>query len=215
MSRAEEAYQRPGRSDGEWRRGGSGYDRTGDRYDNRGGDRQDSWRRGAGGDNRGYDRDGGARRGGPRFGGDDRGPSSSSLNGSSSQRPRLNLQKRSVEDAASQLEKTELIDGNEEAAEGENVEANVDGEGRGDRPRQRERKFREPEVVNSRAAMLGEAAAPRKEVRHVDALTVWALFSFQMVLTVSRFHTSIGTRRSPPRHPRPTPQPRRPAAHRQ
>jgi len=78
----------------------------------------------------------------------------------------LNLQKRTVDDAASQLEKTELNEKTNDAADGENVETTdgaVDGDGRGDRPRQRERKFREPEVVNSRAAMLGEAAAPRKE----------------------------------------------------
>ncbi|KAL3794485.1 hypothetical protein HJC23_013958 [Cyclotella cryptica] len=152
---------------------GSGYDRTNDRYDNRGNDRQDSWRRGGGsggGDNHrgggaGYDRDDGRRRGGPRFGGDDRGmPLSSSSNGSSTtQRPRLNLQKRTVDDVASQLETTELNDATDDAAEeehGETTGGNVDG---GDRPRQRERKFREPEVVNSRAAMLGDAAAPRKE----------------------------------------------------
>ena len=70
-----------------------------------------------------------------------------------------------------------MNDGNDDAAEGENVEAtaeNADGEGRGDRPRQRERKFRVPEVVNSRAAMLGEAAAPRKEVRCLLVLNTWS-----------------------------------------
>ena len=91
-------------------------------------------------------------------------------------RPKLNLSKRGeakkadskeVDEAADKLSKAEFKDepssataaaNNKEESGKETTEARKPRRERG------ERKFREPEVVNSRAAMLGEAAAPRKEV---------------------------------------------------
>jgi hypothetical protein len=79
----------------------------------------------------------------------------------------LNLSKRTVDkgetDATAAVEKMDVKD----EGEGANAEGGEEGAPAGEERNRREReprKFREPEVVNSRAAMLGEAAAPRKEV---------------------------------------------------
>ena len=79
---------------------------------------------------------------------------------SRSERPKLNLTKRG--EAADTPNAIVDADDAEEEKKAESTAAA--GEQRPNRQRNSERRFREPEVVNSRAAMLGEVAAPRKEV---------------------------------------------------
>lgn len=85
------------------------------------------------------------------------------------ERPKLNLTKRG--EAATAGTGTATI--NEKDGQ------TKDGETRPKQPPQPrnnngggERRFREPEVVNSRAAMLGDVNAPRKEVRHGVSVTI-------------------------------------------
>lgn len=98
-------------------------------------------------------------------------------------RPKLNLSKRGeapkadaksdskeVDETADKLSNTEFKDEPSSANNNKEESGKETTEGRKPRRERGERKFREPEVVNSRAAMLGEAAAPRKEVCFVNIL---------------------------------------------
>jgi hypothetical protein len=78
-----------------------------------------------------------------------------------------NRAKRESDDGADKkVVEDEKVEAVEDKLQEMQVEEEKDGSGGNSKPtRNRERRFREPEVVNSRAAMLGEAAAPRKEVR--------------------------------------------------
>jgi hypothetical protein len=78
------------------------------------------------------------------------------------ERPKLNLTKRETD---------KDVDKQDKNAE-EEKEEKTEGDGR---PSRQPRRFREPEVVNSRAAMLGEAAAPRKEVSRCRCATYYCV----------------------------------------
>ena len=84
-------------------------------------------------------------------------------NGGRNERPKLNLTKRG--EAADTPIAVSVVDADDAEEEKKAESTAAAGEQRPNRQqRNSERRFREPEVVNSRAAMLGEVAAPRKEV---------------------------------------------------
>lgn len=88
--------------------------------------------------------------------------STNNNNNNNGGRPKLNLSKRGeakqVEDKGDDGKVEDVTEKVENVALSEEKKESQRNQGK------RERRFREPEVVNSRAAMLGEAAAPRKEV---------------------------------------------------
>ena len=83
-------------------------------------------------------------------------------NGSRNERPKLNVTKGG--EAADTPNAVSVVDADDAEEEKKAESTAAAGEQRPNRQRNSERRFREPEVVNSRAAMLGEVAAPRKEV---------------------------------------------------
>jgi hypothetical protein len=106
------------------------------------------------------------------------GQSRNRLNPSSSKGDDKKGDDKEVEEAAENIQDVQLEEG---------AEKDKSTTGGGNRQNGRgERRFREPEVVNSRAAMLGEAAAPRKEVGFTLLLLllvirVGGLFSFPVL----------------------------------